>query len=56
MKRLVGYIAMMAILLVAASAQAEKLSRDFVVMPKVPAGSVPIGGVYRALIVGIEHQ
>ena len=41
-------------LLCAASALAEKPSRDFVVMPKVAAGSVPIGGQYRALIVGID--
>lgn len=41
-------------LLCAASALAEKPQRDLVVIPKVPAGSVSIGGEYWALIIGID--
>lgn len=53
MKRLMGGIVMMAFIV--APALAEK--RDLTPMPKVAAGSVPIGGVYRALIIGIDkHQ
>ncbi len=53
MQRLLGCIVVLAV--IAAPASAEK--RDLTPMPKVAAGSVPIGGVYRALIIGIDkHQ
>jgi len=52
MKRMLMVLSVLAAVLMAAPATADK--RDLVAMPKVPAGSVAIGGEYWALIIGID--